>query len=86
VGRAAVTGDGGMPVFHRAYDGGAGEVAQVVGALTGLKDVAGSRQFLLLGDSTLVSYGNLAAMVRGELVTVVRSGHPAAAPLRQRRS
>jgi hypothetical protein len=32
----AVTGDGGIPVFHRAYDGGAGEVAQVVGAMTEL--------------------------------------------------
>jgi transposase len=24
----AVTGDGGIPVFHRTYDGGAGEVAK----------------------------------------------------------
>ena len=30
----AVTGDGGVPVFHQAYDGGAGEVSQVVGAMT----------------------------------------------------
>jgi len=33
----AVTGDGAVPVLHRAYDGGAGEVAQVVGAMTALK-------------------------------------------------
>jgi len=35
----AVTGDhaGGVPIFHRAYDGGAGEVAQVIGAMTALK-------------------------------------------------
>jgi transposase len=59
----AVTGDGGIPVWHRAYDGNAGEVAQVVGAMTALKDVAGPRNFLLVGDSKLVSYGNLHAMI-----------------------
>lgn len=37
----AVTGDGAIPVWHRAYDGNAGEVAQVVGAMSALKDVAG---------------------------------------------
>lgn len=59
----AVTGDGGIPLWHRAYDGNAGEVAQVVGAMTALKDVAGPRSFLLVGDSKLVSYGNLHAMI-----------------------
>ncbi|WP_338933128.1 hypothetical protein WEB32_33985 [Streptomyces netropsis] len=29
----AVSGDGGIPVFHRAYDGGASEVTQVVVAM-----------------------------------------------------
>jgi len=28
--------DGGIPVFHRAYDGGAAEVSQVTGAMTAL--------------------------------------------------
>jgi len=28
----AVSADGGIPIWHRAYDGGAGEVAQVVPA------------------------------------------------------
>jgi transposase len=59
----AVTGDGGIPVFHRAYDGGAGEVAQVVGAMTELQKMAKPREFLLIGDSKLVSYGNVAAMI-----------------------
>lgn len=59
----AVTGDGGIPVFHRAYDGRAGEVAQVVAAMEKLRDMAGERRFLLVGDSKLVSYGNLRAMV-----------------------
>ncbi|MGH9157827.1 MAG: IS1634 family transposase [Acidimicrobiales bacterium] len=59
----AVTGDGGVPVFHRAYDGGAGEVAQVVAAMEALRKIAGERKFLMVGDSKLVSYPNLAAMI-----------------------
>ena len=37
--------DGGIPVYHRAYDGGAAEVSQVTGAMTALKDLAGRRAF-----------------------------------------
>lgn len=59
----AATGDGGIPVFHRAYDGGAGEVAQVVGAMTELQKIAAPREFLLVGDSKLVSYNNVTAMI-----------------------
>jgi transposase len=59
----AVAGDGGVPVLHRAYDGGAGEVAQVVPAMEALKKLAGERRFLVVGDSKLVSYKNLTAMV-----------------------
>lgn len=58
----AVSGDGGIPVFHRPYSGGAAEVAQVVGAMTALKKIAGPRPFLLVGDSKLISYTNAAAM------------------------
>src|SRR6266566_3815136 len=58
----AVSGDGGIPVFHRAYSGGAAEVAQVTGAMTALKQIAGPRPFLLVGDSKLISYTNAAAM------------------------
>src|SRR5216684_4016203 len=58
----AVSGDGGIPVFHQAYDGGAAEVAQVTGAMTALKQIAGPRPFLLAGDSKLISYTNAAAM------------------------
>ncbi len=58
----AVSGDGGIPVFHQAYDGGAAEVAQVVGAMTALKQIAGPRPFLLVGDSKLISYTNAVAM------------------------
>lgn len=59
----AVSGDGGIPVFHRAYDGGAGEVAQVVGAMTALRKMAAPRDFLLIGDSKLISYTNVCAMI-----------------------
>jgi hypothetical protein len=41
----AVSGDGGIPVFHHAYDGGAAEVARVAGAMTALKQIAGPRRF-----------------------------------------
>jgi transposase len=59
----AVTGDGGIPLLHRAFDGGAGEVSQVVGAMSALQNIAGPRRFLLVGDSKLVSYGNIRDMV-----------------------
>ena len=55
-----MTGDGAVPVFHRAYDGGAGEVAQVVGGDAGAcGELAAPRRFLLVGDSKLISYGNM---------------------------
>ncbi len=66
----AVTGDGGIPVFHRAFDGKAGEVNQVIGAMEALKAMAAERKFLLVGDSKLVSYANLAAMVAAEVTFV----------------
>jgi hypothetical protein len=59
----AVCADGAVPVFHRAYDGGAGEVAQVAAAMRACRDLAGPRRFLLVGDSKLVSYTNLCDMV-----------------------
>jgi transposase len=59
----AVAGDGGVPIVHRAFDGGAGEVSQVVGAMTALQKIAGPRQFLLVGDSKLISYGNVRDMI-----------------------
>jgi hypothetical protein len=66
----AVAGDGGIPVFHRAYGGGAGEVAQVTGAMTALRKIAGPRTFLLVGDSKLISYTNAAAMAAARVAFV----------------
>ncbi|WP_455430239.1 IS1634 family transposase [Nonomuraea jabiensis] len=59
----AVSADGAIPVFHRAYDGAAGEVAQVIGAMQALQRLAGPQQVLMVGDSKLISYANLAAMI-----------------------
>jgi transposase len=58
----AVSADGAVPVFHQVYDGGAGEVAQVVEAMHALQDLAATPGFLMVGDSKLISYGNLTAM------------------------
>ena len=66
----AVAADGGIPVFCHAYDGGAGEVAQVTGAMTALKKIAGPRTFLLVGDSKLISWADAAAMAAGQVAFV----------------
>ena len=57
-----VTGDGGIPIFHRAFDGRAGEVNQVIGAMESLRSMCKPRRFLLVGDSKLISFGNVASM------------------------
>ena len=58
----AVASDGAIPVFHQAYDGGAGEVAQVIDAMHHMQTLAGQRRFLMIGDSKLLSYTNMSAM------------------------
>jgi transposase len=58
----AVTADGGVPVFHRAYDGNAAEITQVTDTMHALQDLAAPRSFLLVGDSKLISYTNVTAM------------------------
>jgi hypothetical protein len=51
-----------VPVFHRAYDCNVSEVTQVVATMTALTTMVAPRDFLLIGDSKLVSYSNLVAM------------------------
>jgi transposase len=63
----AVTRDGGVPVFHRVYDGGAGEVAQVVGAMKALRRIADRKDFLLVADSKLVSHPNITALLDAQV-------------------
>lgn len=59
----AVTSDGAVPILAKVYDGGAAEVSQVVGAMEALRTLAGERRVLMVGDSKLVSYPNLNAMI-----------------------
>lgn len=66
----AVTGDGGVPILHRAFDGNAGEVNQVVGAMTSLKKMCGERDFLLVGDSKLVSFDNLRQIIAAKVTFI----------------
>jgi Domain of unknown function (DUF4277) len=66
----AVTADGGIPVFHRAYDGNAGEVAQVVDTMEHLRALANPRTFLLIGDSKLISYTNVTAMIEAKVTFI----------------
>ncbi len=63
----ATAADGSVPVFFKPYDGGAGEVGQVVGAMEALRRLAKPRRFLLVGDSKLLSYTNIAAMVTADV-------------------
>jgi transposase len=75
----AVSGDGGIPVLHRAFDGGAGEVSQVIPVMKALQEMATERRLLIVGDSKLISYANLAAM-SGQGVTFVAPASKAYVP------
>ncbi|MET7356704.1 IS1634 family transposase [Streptomyces mirabilis] len=59
----AVSGDGGIPVHARVFDGGAAEVSQVVGAMKDLRKLSGQQEFLMVADAKLVSYPNIAALL-----------------------
>lgn len=63
----AVSADGAVPVFHQVYDGNAGEVAQVVDAMHALQALAATPGFLMVGDSKLISYGNVTAMTEARV-------------------
>ncbi len=65
-----VSADGGIPIFHRAYDGNAAEVAQVVDTMNALRAVAAPHSFLLVGDSKLISYSNVTAMVNANITFI----------------
>jgi transposase len=66
----AVTADGGIPVFHRAFDGNAGEVNQVVDTMKALRKVAAPHSFLMVGDSKLISYTNVTAMEKAKVTFI----------------
>ncbi|MEU2113859.1 hypothetical protein [Streptomyces sp. NPDC019507] len=58
-----MSADGGVPVHARVFGGGAAEVSQVVGAMRDLSQLAGEQKFLMVADSKLVSYRNVAALL-----------------------
>jgi transposase len=58
----ASAGDGGIPLWSKAFDGNAGEVNQVIAAFTQMQTIARRQDLLLVGDSKLISYGNVEAM------------------------
>ncbi|MFI5820222.1 IS1634 family transposase [Streptomyces rishiriensis] len=60
----AVTGDGGIPLLSRVIDGGAAEISQITGTMNSLRAMAGPKKFLLIADSKLISYGNVAALIK----------------------
>jgi transposase len=76
----ATAADGAVPVFWRPYDGGAAEVSQVVGTMQALRRLAGPRRFLLVGDSKLLSYPNIAAMTAATEVTFLAPASKALVP------
>ncbi|MEU3146528.1 IS1634 family transposase [Streptomyces sp. NPDC006999] len=59
----AVSADGAIPVLSRVLDGSAAEVSQITGTMNNLRTMAGPKDFLLVGDSKLVSYGNVGALI-----------------------
>jgi transposase len=66
----AVSADGAIPVFARAYDGNAAEIAQVTDTMRALQTLAAPRSFLLVGDSKLISYPNVTAMTDAQVTFI----------------
>ena len=58
----AVSADGAIPVFHQTYNGGASEITQVIAAMHALQNLARTPEFLMVGDSKLLSHANITAM------------------------
>lgn len=57
-----VSADGAIPLLATAISGGIGEITQVVSAIARFQKTADVKRFLMIGDSKLISYGNLAAL------------------------
>lgn len=58
---SGVTADGAVPLYHTTQDGSTAEVAQVIGAMEALKAIARRDDFLLVGDTKLISTKNILA-------------------------
>lgn len=57
-----VSADGAVPLLSTAISGQTGEITQVVSAMARFQKTAAVKQFLMIGDSKLVSYDNLTAL------------------------
>lgn len=59
------TDDGAVPVWERPYDGNTTDVATVVDTMLALREQARCTDFVLLGDSKLLSVANRTALLAG---------------------
>lgn len=57
------TDDGGVPIWEQPYDGNTADVATVVDTMVALREHARCTDFVLLGDSKLLSASNRAALL-----------------------
>jgi transposase len=57
------TDDGAVPVWDRVHDGGTADVTTVVETMRALREHAGCSEFVLVGDSKLLSAANRAALL-----------------------
>ena len=70
----AVTSDGGIPVWQKVFDGNENDVATVVRTLRALIKHARLSDFLMIGDSKLLSKENMLAFNRSDLKFLAPAG------------
>jgi hypothetical protein len=61
------TDDGAVPVWDRVHDGATADVTTVVETMRALREHAGCSEFVLVGDSKLLSAANRAALLAAEV-------------------
>lgn len=61
------TDDGAVPLWERAHDGNTNDVATVIATMEALREHAQCRDFVLVGDSKLLSEGNRQALLAAEV-------------------
>lgn len=77
--------DGGIPLLSRVIDGGAAEIFQIIGTMNAPRAIAGPKEFQPTADSKLISYGNVAALIKVGTISsprppLPRSTTPSAPP------
>src|SRR6266567_2971115 len=75
-----VSADGAVPLLATAISGGTGEITQVVGAIQRFQRTAAVKRFLMIGDSKLISYDNLAALAGAQVEFIAPLPASATAP------